>query len=247
MSIFVAYLHGKGYSASSLPRILAAISYCHKMLELADPTKSFLISKLISGAKSMHVSKGSRLPITRPVLDKLYQAASQSLPLGFDRVAFRAAITLGFAAYMRIGEMFHTGRTNNCLELSDLQLIGSEMQISMTRFKSVKVQGAQTIRICSQIGPLCPVQNMKAFLRHRGEKQGHLFASPGGSAITRRTFDIWLRASLLFIGLDPARFKGHSLRIGAASQAALDGKSDAFIRLAGRWASDAFRQYIRVL
>ena len=40
--------------------------------------------------------------------------------------------------------------------------------------------------------------------------------------------------------------KGHSFRIGAATSTVLRDESDAQIRAASRWASDAFRKYIRI-
>ena len=55
-----------------------------------------------------------------------------------------------------------------------------------------------------------------------------------------------LRSVLSFCGLDTARYKSHSFRIGAAFDAALRGFSDAQIRLMVRWRSDAFRQNIRL-
>ena len=59
----------------------------------------------------------------------------------------------------------------------------------------------------------------------------------------RRQFDAWLKQLLTFCDLDTNQFKGHSFRIGAASAAALRGDSDAKIRAAGRWSSDAFKKY----
>ena len=55
-----------------------------------------------------------------------------------------------------------------------------------------------------------------------------------------------LRVLFQACGLDTNRFKGHSFRIGAASEAARLGYSDAQIRLMGRWWSDAVRRYIRL-
>ena len=62
----------------------------------------------------------------------------------------------------------------------------------------------------------------------------------------RREFDAILKRLLELCGLSSKVFKGHSFRIGAATSAALRGESDAQIRAAGRWASDAFRRYIRI-
>ncbi|KAK2171495.1 hypothetical protein NP493_1057g00037 [Ridgeia piscesae] len=62
----------------------------------------------------------------------------------------------------------------------------------------------------------------------------------------RREFDVALKQLLIFCGYQTSAFKGHSFRIGAATAAALWGESDAQIRAAGRWTSDAFRRYIRI-
>ena len=55
-----------------------------------------------------------------------------------------------------------------------------------------------------------------------------------------------LSLAIKFCGLNPARYKGHSFRIGAASHAADRGLSDAQIRVLGRWKSNAFHRYIRI-
>ena len=55
-----------------------------------------------------------------------------------------------------------------------------------------------------------------------------------------------LKHLLELCGLSIKVFKGHSFRIGEATSAALRGESDAQIRSAGRWASDAFRKCIRI-
>ena len=49
-----------------------------------------------------------------------------------------------------------------------------------------------------------------------------------------------VKAMMASIGLDPARFGAHSLRIGGATAALAAGLSPAAIRAAGRWASDVY-------
>ncbi|KAK2193758.1 hypothetical protein NP493_7g09005 [Ridgeia piscesae] len=80
-----------------------------------------------------------------------------------------------------------------------------------------------------------------------GTQVAPLFAYADGSFMLRREFDVLLKRLLVFSGFSPNVFKAHSFRIGAATSAALRGESDAQIRAAGRWASDAFRKYIFVL
>ena len=54
-----------------------------------------------------------------------------------------------------------------------------------------------------------------------------------------------LRAGLANIGLDPLRYGGHSLRIGAATALAFCGADHSAIKVVGRWNSDAFERYVR--
>ena len=62
----------------------------------------------------------------------------------------------------------------------------------------------------------------------------------------RSEFDASLKRLFSFCGYQSSSFKGRNFRIGAATAAALWGETDAQIRAAGRWSSDAFRKYIRI-
>jgi len=68
----------------------------------------------------------------------------------------------------------------------------------------------------------------------------------GGSPFLRRTFDAIFKVVLTGCDLSTQLFKGHSFRIGAATDAALRGIPEAKIRAAGRWKSDAYKKYIRL-
>ena len=67
-----------------------------------------------------------------------------------------------------------------------------------------------------------------------------------GHPVSRTTFIDQLSLALKFCGLNPARCKVHSCRIGAASHAADRGLSDTQIRALGRLRSNAFHRYIRI-
>ena len=51
---------------------------------------------------------------------------------------------------------------------------------------------------------------------------------------------------MALLGLDPARFGAHSLRIGGATAAAAAGVPPSVIRMCGRWNSDVFEIYTRI-
>ena len=91
---------------------------------------------------------------------------------------------------------------------------------------------------------LCPVRALEEFTLLREGVQGPLFSTPGGKPYSATAAREDLTSVMSFCGFDTKRYKSHSIRIGAASVAALRGFSDNQIRLTERWRFDAFRQYI---
>ena len=92
----------------------------------------------------------------------------------------------------------------------------------------------------------CPVELLMDYLVHRGHNPGPLFVLHDGSPTPRLFFTDQLSVAISQCGLNPAKYKGHSFRIGAASHAADRGLSDVQIRTLGRWKSNAFHKYIRI-
>ena len=121
------------------------------------------------------------------------------------------------------------------------------MLISFCHFKHNTSNTPHTIpvEICSDNPSICAVNCLKQFLVKRGSASGPLFLSRNGSLLLRSRFDKITKLSLAFCGLDSSRYKGHSFRIGGASEAARKGYTDSQIRFMGRWKSDAFKKYIR--
>lgn len=100
--------------------------------------------------------------------------------------------------------------------------------------------------VISRQSSFCPVEYLLKYLQQRGLRIGALFVMPDGSPVSRSFFTDKLTTALRYGGLDPAKYKAHSFRIGAASYAAERGMSDAQIRAMGRWKSNAFQKYIRI-
>ena len=160
----------------------------------------------------------------------------------------RAMMVLAFKAYLRVGEMV-PGSARTGLQRQDISLNGDLISVSFRHFKHSRKHGSQSLQIPGGVIPaslISPASCVRDFLHARGTVQGPLFAYVDGTPMLRREFDFLLKHLLEFCGLSSQVFKGHSFRIGAATSAALRGESDAQIRAAGRWSSDAFRKYIRV-
>ena len=77
-------------------------------------------------------------------------------------------------------------------------------------------------------------------------KMAPLFINKDGSPVLRSDFGKVLCSVIRVCGVDPARYKGHSFRIGAATYGAEQGHSDTQITHMGRRKSDAFKNYIRI-
>ena len=84
------------------------------------------------------------------------------------------------------------------------------------------------------------------YLKTFGHISGPLFQFMGGEPVSYAFVSKHLHNTVSLIGLNPALYKGHSFRIGAATQAAQQGFSENCIQKMGRWNSDAVRRYIRL-
>ena len=75
---------------------------------------------------------------------------------------------------------------------------------------------------------------------------GPLWCWESGDAISVTQVRNEVKALMAAIGLDPALYGGHSLRIGGATAALAAGVSPTLIRLMGRWSSDVYEIYCRM-
>lgn len=130
------------------------------------------------------------------------------------------------------------------MQFSEVSLSKNKVFLTLTRFKNSGKIGTQVV-VLKKERELCPVKSMRAYMKLRGKEAGPLFIQPVSLILLRKKFDQKLKAVISACGLDPNRFRGHSFRIGGATDAALHGKSDAWIRERGRWSSNAFKKYIR--
>ena len=73
-----------------------------------------------------------------------------------------------------------------------------------------------------------------------------LFRDARGAAFSRSGISGVVKKLMAQLGLDPAHFGAHSLRIGGATAALAAGVSPAVIRITGRWKSDVWMTYARL-
>ena len=86
--------------------------------------------------------------------------------------------------------------------------------------------------------PVCPAQEMKAYLCTRDRTPGPLFMNLSGKPLTKDGLTSETRQVLSQSGFTSSQYAGHSFRIGAATTAASVGLPPYLIKTLGRWSSD---------
>ena len=221
---------------------MSAISYYHKLSGLKDPADTFIVHKLLQGARKLSPASDTRLPITKDILIRLINSVNFITSLPYHQALLSSMFSLAFYGFLRVGEI--TGYNKNVLSISQVTITSDVIYIRFTHFKHHS--GPPVTIIVNPASNPCPVALLAQYLSQRGLSPGPLFVFPGQKYLSRSYFTSMLRSALTFIGLDPAHYKSHSFRIGAATHAALLGLSDPEIQALGRWKSGAFKKYIRL-
>ena len=145
--------------------------------------------------------------------------------------------SIAFYAFLRVGEMTSTKRHGpQPLQIHQVvKLVNDSNSIVLLTlpfqdFKHSYNQPPFSI-VITRAPAFCPVQLMFDYLALRGYKPSLLFMTSQGHPVSHTTFTDQLSLALTFCGLNPAGYKGHSFRIGAASHAADRGLSDTQINL----------------
>lgn len=250
LALFISHLFDRNYAASTVSTYISALGYFHKLHGHADPSKNFIISQMMKGYSKIDTRLDSRLPITLPLLHRLVLSASNLSDSKYNIALFQAMCLFAFHTFSRIGEITYSPSNHNIQfhQLSKVLNTKDEVisfRLTFYDFKHSYNQRPFTLTILPS-NICCPVQFLLAYLRLRGNSTGPLFRMADLSPVLRSYFSATLSTVLKFCSLDPARYKGHSFRIGAASHAADKGLYDAQIRILGRWKSNAFHKYIRI-
>ena len=192
------------------------------------------------------------LPITPDILRRLKQlwdpeASNQ------DVAMLWSACTLGFFGFLCCGEFTCLSRQaydQFChLSLEDVAIDSPTnpniMRVTLKQSKTDPFRQGVYIFLGTTKTSLCSVMAMLAYLALCGRSAGLMFMRSNGSPLTRSHLVDFIKSALSQCGIDPAKYNGHSFRIGAATMAAACGIADVIIKMLGRWQSSAYSLYIR--
>ena len=77
--LFVAYLSAKKLAPSSISTYISALSYVHKIGSFSDPTKAFVVQKIMTAQSRLCLKPDIPLRITRSILHKLVLALNHTI------------------------------------------------------------------------------------------------------------------------------------------------------------------------
>ena len=105
--LFVAYLSAKKLAPSTISTYISALSYVHKIGSFSDPTKAFVVHKIMTAQSRLCSKLDIRLPITRSILHKLVQALNHTITPAYQILLFQTMFLVAFYGF------FSSGWTND--------------------------------------------------------------------------------------------------------------------------------------
>jgi len=187
--------------------------------------------------------KRERLEITSEIL----QAILVTLRYTHDDINIYAAFCTAFAGFLRIGEF--TWSTWNdrsflqSLSRESIQFVQDGVILQLPASKTDPFRKGVSIPLSPSGDITCPVSALRTlFERYPRPRTAPLFSRLIGP-FNRKWVLSKLRQALLFAGINPAGFSGHSFRRGAANSALKAGISREDIMKMGRWKSDSVDRY----
>ncbi|XP_038057145.1 uncharacterized protein LOC119728820 [Patiria miniata] len=251
---FIAWLSLQGLAHATITTYVSGVGYYHKIRGWPDPTKDFIVSKLMHGCRRDRNRVDERLPMSLPLLAQIIEAFTHVCSSHYEATLFKAAVTCAFFGFMRLGEFAAISKTKlqeSLLHISDIEFcdLASTQQsvvISFPYSKNNKTGAPQRVKlVTTQNSALCPVMALQGYISIRPSGHGPLFCHFDGSPLTAYQFNAVLKKALTFCGKGDLHYRPHSFRIGAATTAYELGVPSTDIQQMGRWRSDAVLTYIR--
>ena len=242
---FITYLaRYKNLAISSIRCHLAAISFNIKLKRNTDPTKSFAISRLLKTYTKLDKPKTIRKPIDKSMLFLLIKSLKNNPTLSkFYKLCYVSIFLCMYHAALRISEVAISTSDQHTLLFNCISYDRCSSLLTFN-FKSYKHSNNELPSIAIKCGKRMSYY-VKNYLKARGSHPGYFFCHTDHSPFSRNEIVKVLKEELSRLNYNPDHYNTHSLRIGKATDMAIDGYSELDIKTAGRWKSNAYRLYIK--
>jgi integrase len=235
--------HATTHVVATLARRLVAIRRAHALHGMPDPVRSELVRLTFRGIRRAHGRPQRR---AAALATEEMTAIVASLGDSVRDVRDRALLLVGFAGAFRRSELSR-------IDCKSIERTTRGIIITIPKSKTDQEGQARQVAIPYGRNAICPVKALDQWLRVSGITKGLVFRS-----VTRQGIILPAQLSgdaiasivkqrVKAIGLDPARYSGHSLRAGFVTSAARAGTPAWRIKAQTGHASDALvGRYIRL-
>lgn len=246
----------KQIKPATIERYLYALQSYHTDRDWpTDMFHTLYLKRLLSGIKSIFRSKkAERLPITMALLQRMtaYRVVE---PVDAN---FRASFLMGYAGFFRAGEFTYEAKhledmaafKASRLCRSDVSFAADWTNMVITLRASKTDIEHQGVKIYIAATPhrlnTCPVFAMRALFQLDPQEPGHPLFHVNDSCFSRTKFVANMQARIASLNLNPRGYTAHSVRKGAAQDAADNGCLSSEIQILGRWTSEAFKLYYTI-
>ena len=190
-----------------------------------------------------------RLPITAAIMSQLQTVLPQVAASPYEASMMWAACCLGYFGFMRSGEFTADSATEPAVLAADVAVDShtnpTVLKIKLRKAKTDPFGKGVEIFMGKTDAVLCPVSAILRYMAVRPRQEGPLLVHANGAPLSRDQFVNRVKKALRVAGIDSSSYAGHSFRIGAATAAAAAGVPAHFIKMLGRWESEAYHLYIR--
>lgn len=233
--------HAGHHAIATLSRRLVSIGKAHTTQGHPSPIDTDLVRATLRGIRHTFGS-AQRQVAPAEKEDVLSMVAGLD---GIKGIRDKALLLLGFAGAFRRSELVG-------LTVADIEQAKHGLIVQLRFSKTDQAGRGRKVAIPYARGSVCPVLALQQWLDIAGIKDGPIFhgVSRHGlisdSAITAQAVALIVKERAEAVGLDPAKFSGHSLRAGLVTSAAKLGVSGWKIRQQTGHKSDAMlARYIR--
>ena len=228
LTALVADANAAEYSASTLERRLAAITYVHEVNGHGpSPARHVKVRELMAGIRRTYPkARVKRDPLTTAQLAAMVAALDVGTVAG---TRDRAVLLVGYAGAFRRAELAS-------LTLTQLERHGDGYVVALGRTKADQDARGRTVGIPNfAASPLCPVAALDTWLSAAQIHEGPVFrrvtryGTIGNAALSSASVALIVKRCAMAAGIPASRLSGHSLRAGHATTAAANGAPNRVI------------------
>ncbi len=243
VGLYLSHLVAEEKKAATIDFAIVSISRAHQAAGFNPPTRDAIVREVRKGLRR---KIGTAQDRKAPLLVEELRKVVEKLPSGIVGTRDKAVLLLGFAGAFRRSELV-------ALDVEDLEFVSGGLRVMIRRSKTDQAGAGRTVAVpYGQFELTCPVKAVQRWLQEARLEKGPLLRglSRGHNIRKNRMSDqsvaLIVKKAVAAVGLDPARFAGHSLRAGLATSAAAAGSSDQTImQTTGHKSRAVLDRYIR--